>query len=187
MVCPAPSGRPRGPAADARDGVPGTPWAAPCQAAARLLRCAPALRVTRRRPWRRGWRRPEGYFRPSLARHATGSAGSRAGGNGCPWLRGVTLSVMENRSDRRALSLSNHIGLRGRTLVQVGARGFRRGQGAIRLPHKGRIYACIRRLLRAATHRCKAGQTIYVVARSTLVLAATMSSQMQPVHEHATR
>ena len=47
-------------------GTPGTPRNPPRQAAARLLHFVPALRVTRRAPRRRGWRRPEGYFRSSL-------------------------------------------------------------------------------------------------------------------------
>ena len=49
-------------------GIPGTPMASPCQAAARLLRFATALRVARRHHRRRGGRWPEGLVRPSSAR-----------------------------------------------------------------------------------------------------------------------
>ena len=75
------------------------------------------------------------------------------------------LSMMENRLDRRARTLTNHIGLRGRTLVQVGACGIHQGQGAA-LPTKGRIYVCNRHLPIAQPHTvANAGRTIYVVAR----------------------
>ena len=90
-----------------------------------------------------------------------------------PELRDVMLSMMENRLDRRAKTLTNHIGLRGRTLVQEGACGIHQGQGAA-LPTKGRIYVCNRHLPIAQPHTvANAGRTIYVVAR---LAASTVDS-----------
>ena len=101
----------------------------------------------------------------------TGGAGTAGTDRGqaataAPRLRDAMLSEMENRLDRRARTLTYHIGLRGRTLVQAGTCGIHRGQGAGRLPTKGRIYVCNRHLHSAQPHTvANAGRTIYVCNR----------------------